>query len=141
LQSNLSIDLVIGLLLHEFRRNFKSYGLIEYFIDDVLKNKYTGNDLVNYIQNGNNVEIILNKQEKDILMKLLRVNIEYRRGQALTLVEQKDFHLIEILFHLDKQLSRTISTTHKHLILILMVHFDYQSLNDTKSAFFFHLSN
>jgi hypothetical protein len=82
------------------------------------------------------VEIILNKQEKDILMKLLRINIECRRMQALTLVEQKDFHLIDILFQLDKQLSMTISTTDKRLIIVLMVHFNYQSLNDTKFAFF-----
>jgi hypothetical protein len=81
------------------------------------------------------VEIILNQQEEDTLMKLVRINIEYRRSQALTLVEQKDFHLIEILFHLDKQLSMTISTTHLQLILIWMIHFDYQSLNETKSAF------
>ncbi|CAF2771580.1 unnamed protein product [Rotaria sp. Silwood2] len=82
--SQLTVSQIIDLLLCKSDRNFKSHRLVECFIEDVINNQRNENDLIQYIENENAVQLILNNQEQAILMDLAHMNIEYNRNQILT---------------------------------------------------------
>ena len=93
---DLPVKEIINLLLFKSQRNFKAHGFIEYFIKDVLSNICNENDLVGYIENEHNVQVILDNHEKDVLLKLAHVNIEQRR-EILGSAAKKYFYFYKSL--------------------------------------------
>jgi hypothetical protein len=49
-QSKVKMLQIIKLLLHKITRNFKAHGVIQRFINDVVNNKRSEDDIIQYIE-------------------------------------------------------------------------------------------
>ncbi|CAF1355286.1 unnamed protein product [Rotaria sordida] len=78
-EAKLSTDELIELLLEENKRNYNAHGFIEDYIDDFIYGECTENDLIQYIEDKSDVNIIITNNEKDLLIKLMRFNIAHRQ--------------------------------------------------------------
>ena len=48
---------MIALLINKIKRNYKSYGLVNHFINDVIEQQYNYNDLIQYLERRHHVPL------------------------------------------------------------------------------------
>jgi hypothetical protein len=77
---------LLEFLLHESGITYESDGFIDIYLYDVIDGQCTEHELIDYIENRNDASIAFKDKEKDVLIKLARVNIKRRRNEILALV-------------------------------------------------------
>ncbi|CAF4986127.1 unnamed protein product [Rotaria sp. Silwood1] len=87
-EAELSKNELLELVLHKIAINYESHGFIENYLYDVIHNHCKEHDFIRYIENENHVTIIITDEEKDVLMKLVRINIALRRDQIESTIHE-----------------------------------------------------
>jgi hypothetical protein len=89
IQSKINKDDFIDLLINKTKRNYETHGIIDDFIDALIDDQYTEDQVIQYLEVQNDVTLMINSKEKDIIIKLLQVNIIHRKNQLMKLVVDK----------------------------------------------------
>jgi hypothetical protein len=74
---------MIEIIIDKTRRNYKSHGLIDHFIDDLIHESYDENDLIQYLECKHLVQLIVNEHEEELLNKLVYPQHYIRRISCL----------------------------------------------------------
>ncbi|UJR23940.1 hypothetical protein I4U23_026909 [Adineta vaga] len=82
-EADLSKNELIELILHKSTINYESHGFIENYLYDIIHDHCKEYDLIRYIENENHVTFDITDKEKDVLIKLVRINIEDRLNQMI----------------------------------------------------------
>jgi hypothetical protein len=71
---------MIELLIAKAKRNYSVHGYIEHFIDDLVFGEQTPDHFIEHIEKENKIELSITDKQKDILMKLLKYNIQLHQN-------------------------------------------------------------
>ncbi|CAF1536259.1 unnamed protein product, partial [Rotaria sordida] len=74
---------LLEFLLHKSGITYESDGFIDTYLYDVINGQCNEHELIHCIENRNDVSIVFTDKEKDVLIKLARVNIARRRNEIL----------------------------------------------------------
>ena len=87
---------LLNLLISKCQRNFESHGIIDCFIENVLNGEYEERDFIPCIIDETGIEMILDNNDRTMLMKLTHFHISRRRKQRILYVAKSK----QILFYL-----------------------------------------
>ncbi len=79
--SDMPMNTFIDLLLMKKSRNFLSHGFINNFVDEVINENVTKDDLLARIKKQTKIEIVLSEEEQNKLTNLLEMNIRHHKSK------------------------------------------------------------
>ncbi len=80
---------LLEFLLHKSGITYESHGFIDTYLYYVINGQCNEHELIHRFENRNDVSIVFTDKEKDVFIKLARVNIARRRNEILALVDNK----------------------------------------------------
>jgi hypothetical protein len=85
IESKLDKSDLIDLLLKKAARNYETHGVIDDIVDELINTQYTNNQLIEYLKNKIDVTLTITSKEKDMIIKLLQVNINRHNNQLMNI--------------------------------------------------------
>lgn len=78
-KSELDHDVLINVLIQKMDRNMNVHHHIDNFLNDVSNGSRKVDDFIQHIEKINKLNLVISNSEKEILIKLIRLNISYQK--------------------------------------------------------------